>query len=282
MSSAKAYKNVDNLCFRGQNRALQKKLKEDIMRKYTVAGNWKMNGSKSSVTSLIQSIKSGIVEIDNVEWIIFPSYPFLEQAQRMLVGSKIFWGAQNFSDKPSGAYTGEVSAGMLQEFGCTHVLVGHSERRQLYGETDKIVVAKFIAAIDVGIKPILCIGETLQEREQGLTTEVIDRQVMAVLQLDNGIKLFNNAMIAYEPVWAIGTGMTATPGQAQEVHAHIRLQLSKYDAEIAKQTHILYGGSVKADNAKSLFKMADIDGGLIGGASLQAQEFLNIGSACNS
>ena len=252
------------------------------MRRYTVAGNWKMNGSKSSITSLIQGIKSGIIGIEHVDWIVFPSYPFLEHAQRMLMGSKISWGAQNFSDKPSGAYTGEVSADMLKEFGCTHVLAGHSERRQLYGETDKIVASKFVAAINAGIKPILCIGETLEEREQGLMTQVIDRQLMAVLQLENGINLFNNAMIAYEPVWAIGTGKTATPEQAQEVHSHIRSQLSKYDPEIAKRTHILYGGSLKPDNAKSLFQMADIDGGLNGGAALQAQDFLNIGKACNS
>jgi triosephosphate isomerase (TIM) len=252
------------------------------MRKYTIAGNWKMNGSKSSIEVLIQNIKEGMTSIDQVNWIVFPPYPFLEQVKQLLTGSKVFWGAQNLNDKLSGAYTGEVSAEMLKEFGCSYVLVGHSERRQLYGETDKVIAAKFIAAINAAIKPILCIGETLQEREQGLTTQVVDRQLMTILQLRNGIELFNQAIIAYEPVWAIGTGVTATPEQAQEVHAHIRSLLGKYDNEIAKRTQILYGGSVKADNAQSLFKMADIDGGLIGGASLKAQDFLAIGKACNS
>ena len=252
------------------------------MRKYIVAGNWKMNGSKSSVAILIQDIKAGIASVDHVDWIVFPSYPFLDQVNGLLTGTKISLGAQNLSDKASGAYTGEVSASMLKEFGCSHVLVGHSERRQFYGDTDNIVASKFVAALNAGIKPILCIGESLQEREDGLTTQVIDRQLMAVLQLNGGIKLFDNAIIAYEPVWAIGTGMTATPEQAQEVHAHIRSHLSKHDDVIAKRVPILYGGSVKADNAGSLFKMSDIDGALVGGASLKAQEFLGVGKSCNN
>jgi triosephosphate isomerase len=252
------------------------------MHKYTIAGNWKMNASKSNTDTLLQNIKNGIAGVNNVDWIVFPPFPFLEQVERLLTGTTILWGAQNFSDKPSGAYTGEVSANMLKEFGCSHVLVGHSERRQIYGETDSVIAAKFVAAINAGIKPILCIGETLQEREQGLTMQVVDRQLAAILQLNNGIELFNNANIAYEPVWAIGTGVTATPEQAQEVHAHIRSQLNKYNVEIAKRTKILYGGSVKADNAKELFEMPDINGGLVGGASLKAEEFLGIGKACNS
>lgn len=252
------------------------------MRKYTIAGNWKMNGSKSSVTTLINSIKNGITETNNITWVVFPPYPFLEQVEHLLTNSKILWGAQNLSEHKAGAFTGEISAEMIKDFGCSYVLVGHSERRQLYGETDNIIAAKFVAAINANLIPILCIGETLQEREQGLTKKIVDRQLDAILKLSEGIKLFNNAIIAYEPVWAIGTGITATPEQAQEIHAHIRLQLAKYDGSIAKQTQILYGGSVKPDNAKSLFKMADIDGGLVGGASLKAQDFLDIGRACNN
>jgi triosephosphate isomerase (TIM) len=252
------------------------------MRKYTIAGNWKMNGSRASIDTLINNIKNGMAETNHINWIVFPPYPFFEQTQRLLVNSKILWGAQNLNEHKSGAFTGEVSAEMIKDFGGSYVLLGHSERRQFYNETDKAIAAKFISAFNAGLKPILCIGETLQEREQNLTKNVIDRQLDAILQLQEGIKFFDQAMIAYEPVWAIGTGVTATPEQAQEIHAHIRLQLAKHDATIAKQTQILYGGSVKPDNAGSLFKMTDIDGGLIGGASLNARDFLDIGKACNN
>jgi len=247
-----------------------------------VAGNWKMNGSKSSITDLVKGIKGGMSSIKNVDWIVFPSYPFLGQVNKMLVGTKISLGAQNLSDKDSGAYTGEVSASMLKEFGCSYALVGHGERRNIYGDTDEIVANKFVTAVNAGIKPILCIGETLQEREKGLTKKVIDRQLTAILKKEGGIRLFDNAIIAYEPVWAIGTGVTPTPEQAQEVHAYIRSILSKYDNEVAKRISILYGASVKANNAGSFFKMPDIDGVLVGRAALEAQEFLGIGKACNS
>jgi triosephosphate isomerase len=252
------------------------------MRRNIVAGNWKMNGTIASANELLNKIKQGTAEFSNVEIVVLPPFPFLEQTAKLLKGTKITWGAQNLSDKPSGAYTGEVSASMLKEFGCKYVLVGHSERRQYYGESDKLIAAKFNMAIDNGLIPILCIGETLQERQQGLTLQVIDEQLLAIIEsLDNFAKM-EKAVIAYEPVWAIGTGMTATPEQAEEVHAYIRKSLGKRDQTVAENLSLLYGGSVKPDNAKAIFSMADIDGGLIGGASLNADDFLTIGRLCNS
>lgn len=252
------------------------------MRRNIVAGNWKMNGSIASANDLLNKIKQGASELANTEIVVLPPFPFLEQTAKILTGTKISWGAQNLSDKASGAYTGEVSAAMLKEFGCSYVLVGHSERRQYYGETDSLIAAKFNAAINGGLVPILCIGETLQERQQELTLKVIDTQLLAVIEsLDNFSKM-QQAVIAYEPVWAIGTGMTATPEQAEEVHAHIRNTVAKFDQTVAENLSILYGGSVKPDNAKVIFSMADIDGGLIGGASLNADDFLTIGKLCNN
>jgi triosephosphate isomerase (TIM) len=248
-------------------------------RKKIIAGNWKMNGTRASVAELISGIKAGIPQNDNVQWIVFPSYPFLSQAQQELANTKISFGAQNVSDKAKGAYTGEVSVEMLKEFGCTYVLIGHSERRSLYNETDAVVAAKFIAAAESGLSPVICVGETLAEREKGDAEKVVDRQLQAILSL-NKKDLLSKTIIAYEPVWAIGTGVTATPEQAQQMHAFIRQQLAKYDATIADNMLILYGGSMKPDNAKSLLAMADIDGGLIGGASLVINDFLAIGKSC--
>ncbi len=252
------------------------------MRKNIIAGNWKMNGSKTSAAELLDGIKTKATDLNHVTWIVFPSYPFLAQAEQLLANSNISWGAQNLSDKQEGAYTGEVSASMIQEFGCKYVLVGHSERRALYSETDEVVAAKFKTAGDAGLIPILCVGETLEERQQELTEKVVTRQLQAVLNLDQGVKRLANAVIAYEPVWAIGTGLTATPEQAQEVHAYIRNLIKELDATIASELSILYGGSMKPNNAQDLLAMSDIDGGLIGGASLDASAFIEIGKSCNN
>ena len=246
------------------------------MRIPLVAGNWKMNGSLSSIQELLTGIKQGIGAIRaGVECAVFPPFVYLAEVERLLSGTVIRWGAQTVSEQPPGAFTGEVATAMLLDFHCTYVIVGHSERRTLYGETDAIVARKFAAARKAGLTPVLCIGELLEERERGITEEVVGRQLDAVLELE-GIEGIKDAVIAYEPVWAIGTGKTATPAQAQEVHAFIRSRLAQHDAAIAAATRILYGGSVKGSNAAELFAMADIDGGLVGGASLNVQEFLTI------
>ena len=230
------------------------------MRERLVAGNWKMHGSRESNRALLDAIVAA-----DVACAVCVPFPYLAQAAERLRGTRVAWGAQTLSEHAQGAFTGEVSAAMLGEFGCRYVLVGHSERRHLFGETDAQVAAKFAAARAAGITPILCVGETLQERESGRTREVVARQVDAVLAR-GGI---GDAVVAYEPVWAIGTGRTATPEQAQEVHAFLRQRLSA-------QTRLLYGGSVKADNAAAIFAMPDVDGGLIGGASLVAKDFIAI------
>ncbi len=248
------------------------------MRRKFVAGNWKMNGSAESTRELLDGICQGAADVAAVELAVFPPFVYLAQVEQRLSSTGIGWGAQNLSEQASGAYTGEVAGSMLQDFHCPYVIVGHSERRTLYGETDQIVAEKFVAACKLGIKPILCVGETLEEREQGVTEAVVGRQLKTVLEL-GGIDSFNDAVIAYEPVWAIGTGLTATPEQAQEVHAFIRARLAAADADVAVKTRILYGGSVKGSNAGDLLSMPDIDGGLVGGASLKAEEFLAIARA---
>lgn len=230
------------------------------MRARLVAGNWKMHGSRAANAALLEALVSA-----GVECAVCVPFPYLAQAAERLRGTRIAWGAQNLSEHASGAYTGEVSAAMLGEFGCRYVLAGHSERRQIYGETDAQVAAKFAAARDGGITPILCVGETLPEREAGRTQEVVARQLDAVLAR-GGI---GDAVVAYEPVWAIGTGRTASPAQAQEVHGFLRKRLPE-------ATRILYGGSVKPGNAPAIFGMPDVDGGLIGGAALKAQDFIAI------
>ena len=248
------------------------------MRRKLVAGNWKMNGSADSIRKLLQGIREGAAEVAAVELAVFPPFVYLGLVEQQLSGAPIAWGTQNLSEQVSGAYTGEVAGSMLLDFHCAYVLVGHSERRTLYGETDELVARKFAAARKLGIKPVLCLGETLDEREQGVTEAVVARQLKAVLDLE-GIGAFAEAVIAYEPVWAIGTGRTATAQQAQDVHAFIRTQLAALDPAVAAKTRILYGGSMKAANAGELLSMADIDGGLIGGASLDAKEFLAIAKA---
>jgi len=250
------------------------------MRQPLVAGNWKLNGNKQSVTSLIEGILGGIQDVNKAEVAVCPPYVYLPQVANMLKDSPIQWGAQNVSEHDSGAFTGEIAASMLTEFACKYTIIGHSERRSIYGETDNQIVQKFVALKTAGIRPILCVGELLEEREAGKTEEVVGRQVDAVLNVA-GIEQFKNTVIAYEPVWAIGTGVTATPEQAQDVHAFIRQRLAAKDSDIANGVQILYGGSVKPDNAAELFAKQDIDGGLIGGASLQADGFLSICCAAN-
>src|SRR5882672_5776506 len=230
-----------------------------------VAGNWKMHGSRASNRALLDALLRGIAGQPAVECAVCVPFPYLGDTAEQLRGSAITCGAQNVSEHARGAYTGEVSAAMLKEFGCRYVIVGHSERRQLFCESDLQVAGKFAAVLDAGLTPILCVGETLAEREAGRTEEVVARQLDAVLEK----KPISEAVLAYEPVWAIGTGRTATPEQAQAVHAFARKRL-------AGEVRILYGGSVKAGNAAALFAMPDIDGGLIGGASLDAREFLAI------
>lgn len=244
------------------------------MRRKLVAGNWKMHGNLVDNDALLGGILAGMGEVKADVAVCVP-FPYLHQVKARLAGSRVAWGAQNLSQHAKGAYTGEVSAHMLNDFECRYVIVGHSERRALYGESDALVAEKYAAAQTAGLIPILCVGETLEEREAGVTEEVVGRQLDAVLNRSGVISLAN-AVIAYEPVWAIGTGRTASPEQAQAVHAFIRRKIRALDAEVADHLVIQYGGSVKAANAAELFAQPDIDGGLIGGASLNAEEFLAI------
>jgi triosephosphate isomerase len=216
-----------------------------------------------------------VAGIQGVTVVVCVPFPYLAQAQSVLSGTPVAWGAQNLSEQAQGAFTGEVSAAMLQDFACRYVLVGHSERRSIFGESDKLVAEKFAAALASGLRPVLCVGETLEQRDAGKTLEVVSAQIDAVLNRV-GVVAFSGAVVAYEPVWAIGTGRTATAAQAQEVHAAIRARIAQADAKVADGLQILYGGSVKSGNAAELFAMPDIDGGLIGGASLVAADFLSI------
>lgn len=249
------------------------------MRKKFVAGNWKMHGSHSMTTALVSDIVAA--KPDSIDVAVFPPFPYLAELARQHASSGLGVGAQDVSEhEGQGAYTGEVSAAMLADIGAQWVLVGHSERRQYHAESNELVARKFAAARAGGLTPILCVGETLEQREAGETEAVIARQLQAVLAI-NGIASFDTGVIAYEPVWAIGTGRTASPEQAQQVHAFIRSQLEKEDVMIASLTRLLYGGSVKAANAAELFAQADVDGGLIGGASLTASDFLGICAAAH-
>ena len=245
------------------------------MRQKLVAGNWKMHGGLKSNLQLLQSVVAGVDSLRGMSAAVCVPFPYLAQAQSVLEGTSLAWGAQNLSEQTQGAFTGEVSGAMLQDFACRYVLVGHSERRAIYGETDVLVAEKFAAALAAGLHPLLCVGETLAQRDSGATVAVVAAQVDAVLKRV-GVAAFSGAVIAYEPVWAIGTGRTASAEQAQEVHAAIRAQIAAADASVAGALQILYGGSVKPSNAAELFAMPDIDGGLIGGASLVAEDFLAI------
>jgi len=248
------------------------------MRKGLVAANWKMNGLRQSNATLIDVLKVGLESSPNLEVLVCPPAVYLEQVGAKLDGSLVMLGAQNLHPQQYGAFTGELSAEMLKDIGCSHVIIGHSERRQLFGEESSFIADKFTAAQRSGLIPILCIGETQEQHKADETEAVVLEQLEAVLAYA-GIEAFNNAVIAYEPVWAIGTGLTATPKQAQEVHALIRGKLAEANTVVAESTRILYGGSVKGSNAAELFAKPDIDGGLVGGASLDAEDFLRI---CNS
>ncbi|SDY06874.1 triose-phosphate isomerase [Nitrosomonas sp. Nm33] len=248
------------------------------MRTKLVVGNWKMNGNFVQNQELLNAIIPGTKELRNVICAVCAPYPYIPAVQLALKDTHIFWGAQNVSQFDLGAYTGEVAVEMLLDFACRYVIVGHSERRSLFGEDNHTVAEKFKKAQSAGLIPILCVGETLAQREIDETERVIEEQLDAVIKL-TGINSLTQSVIAYEPIWAIGTGRTATPAQAQSVHAFIRSKIAKQNTEVADNLQILYGGSVKASNASDLFAMPDIDGGLIGGASLIANEFISICSA---
>lgn len=247
------------------------------MRRGLVVGNWKMHGSRVSISTLVDGLKAGLGDC-GAEVAVCPPSIYIAQVAEALGGTNIAWGGQNLSDQPEGAFTGEVSASMLADFGCRYVIIGHSERRTLYLETDSVVGDKFVAAQASGIRPILCVGESLAQREAGETLDWIRSQLEVVLAVA-GVSAFTDAVVAYEPIWAIGTGKTATPEQAQQVHAHIRSVVSEHSAGVAETLQILYGGSVKAGNAAQLFAEQDIDGALVGGASLKADDFIAIVNA---
>lgn len=248
------------------------------IRRPLVAGNWKMHGSRAEAARLAEGVIARAVGNGAAEAVVCPPFVHLVDVARVIAGGSVGLGAQDVCAEEPGAHTGEVSAGMLADIGCKYVIVGHSERRALYGEGDALVARKFVAAGRHGLVPILCVGESLAEREQDATRKVILRQLDAVLDAA-GATAFAHAVVAYEPVWAIGTGRTASPGQAQEVHALIRGRMAEKDATIAASLRVLYGGSVKAANAAELFAMPDVDGGLIGGAALKAEEFAGICAA---
>lgn len=247
------------------------------MRQKFIAGNWKMNGNLAENQTRLTQLVKGLESVSAQTGVFVPA-PYLSQCKSLLSATNTIWGAQTVSEYDSGAYTGEISVGMLKDFGCSYVLVGHSERRDLFGESNAQVASKFAQALKAGLVPVLCVGESLAQREAGVTKDIIAEQIQVVLDLV-GINGFNKAVVAYEPVWAIGTGKTATPEQAQEVHLAIRQQLALANEHIAEKIQILYGGSVKPSNAASIFAQADVDGALVGGAALNAQDFIDI---CNA
>lgn len=244
------------------------------MRQTIIVGNWKMNASKETVNTLVLGILEGMLDVKS-EVIVCVPYPYLCQVEALVTHSQLKLGAQNLNVNVLGAFTGEVSANMIKDFGAEYVIVGHSERRTLYSEGDEVVAEKVQTALDNGVIPLLCIGELLQERESGNTRSVVARQINVVIERV-GIEAFKNIIIAYEPVWAIGTGVTATPQQAQNTHAYIRELLVESDVNIARSIPILYGGSMNPSNVDELIACEDIDGGLIGGASLKSGDFLRI------
>lgn len=251
------------------------------MREKLVAGNWKMHGNLAENKQLLSAISAGLDGLQGAKFAVCVPYPYLSSVQNALQDTNISWGAQNVSQYEKGAYTGEVSVSMLNDFKCAYVIIGHSERRTLFGEDSYTVAEKYVTTQKAGLTPILCVGETLEQREAGTTEQIIQEQLTAVVNVA-GIESFSKAVIAYEPIWAIGTGKTASPQQAQDVHAFIRNGIAAQNINIAKELTILYGGSVKANNAAELFAMSDIDGGLIGGASLVANEFITICRALNN
>ena len=242
------------------------------MRQHLIMGNWKLNGTKASVEALVEGLKAPVAAAANVEVAVCAPVIFLGQVEQLTAGSALKYGSQDADVHTSGAFTGENSPVMLKEFGCKYALVGHSERRTLHAETDAVVAAKYVAIQAADLVPVLCIGETLEQFEANETNAVVETQLKAVIDVA-GIDSFANAVIAYEPVWAIGTGKTATPEIAQSVHAHIRAYLAGFNADVAAKVQVLYGGSMNAANAAELLAQADIDGGLIGGASLKVADF---------
>lgn len=248
------------------------------MRRPVVAGNWKMHGSQSVNQALLTELERRLKPEWPIDVVVFPPFVYLADAARLLEEGQIRVGAQDVCAEAGGAFTGQVSISMLKDVGCRYVIVGHSERRRLYHEDDALVARKFAAVVQAGLTPVLCVGETLEEHEAHQAEAVVARQIDAVIAM-NGIASFAHALVAYEPVWAIGTGHTATPQQAQGVHAYLRGRFAAQDANIAGRLRILYGGSVKGGNAAELFAMPDVDGGLVGGASLSADEFQQICAA---
>jgi triosephosphate isomerase len=248
------------------------------MRRQMVAGNWKMHGSRAANQALLAELEMTLKPEWPIDIVVFPPYVYLSDAVRTLEDGPIAVGAQDVCAESGGAFTGQVSAAMLRDVGCGYAIVGHSERRRWYHEDDALVARKFAAVLDAGLIPVLCVGETLDEREAHRTESVIARQLDAVIAM-HGVGGFARGILAYEPVWAIGTGRTASPEQAQEVHSFLRNRIHAQDAKIARHLRILYGGSVKAGNAAELFSMPDVDGGLVGGASLNADEFQQICAA---
>ena len=234
-----------------------------------------MNGSRASIKTLLDGLKAGIGSVNKADVAVCAPFIYLPDVAAQLTGTPISWGAQNVSTEEKGAFTGEIAASMIADFNCKYIIVGHSERRSYYGETDEIVAKKYGVVLAAGMTPIFCIGETLEEREKGITEQVVARQVKAVIDM-HGAAMLRKGVIAYEPVWAIGTGKTASPEQAQDVHAFIRGMIAQSDAAVAEKMIIQYGGSMNAANAKELLAQPDIDGGLIGGASLKADDFLTI------
>lgn len=252
-----------------------------MSRKPIIAGNWKMHGSRDSVIRLLNELKNNFNHHQEVDVVVFPPAIFLHETEQQLTHTVFQWGAQNCSDKESGAFTGEISVAMLKDYGCRYVIVGHSERRHLYHEDNQMVAQKFLCALTARLCPILCVGESEAERIGGKTLSVVSSQLAAALDLVDNLDTFKQFIIAYEPVWAIGTGQVATPKQAEAVHLAIREQLASYNDQLAKQVRIVYGGSVNSSNAASLFAEPNIDGGLVGGASLNAQQFIEIIQKCH-
>jgi triosephosphate isomerase len=249
------------------------------MRKKIVAGNWKMNGQLQQVIQLSRELREFLYSICETQIIVMPPSIYIPKVKEILAGCKIDVGAQNVYPKDFGAYTGEISAYMLKDFDCRYVLVGHSERRHCFGEDENFVAQKFHHVKEHDMIPVLCVGETLVEREKGYTEQVITKQLLAVSELDKNC--FQNCVIAYEPVWAIGTGKTASPEQAQEVHQFIRKLVANINNSDAQCLPLLYGGSVNENNAEALFSMPDVDGGLVGGASLNVKQFVEIVKCIN-
>ncbi len=250
------------------------------MRRKLVVGNWKMHGSIAANETLLEGVKAGVRDLQNADYVVCVPYPYVGQAQTLLRGTNIAWGAQNLCSTKDGALTGAVSPTMLADFGCTHVIIGHSERRQLFNESDDTAAARFLAAQEAGLTPIFCMGESAEERESDWTDYIVGRQLDSLIRR-YGPHVLDRAVLAYEPLWAVGSDHPATPEQAQEVHEFIRKRIARCDAGVAARVRILYGGSVNSSNARELFAMPDIDGGLIGRASLKAEDFVGICKAAN-